>query len=386
MLTTRHVQTFSQLPGPLLTLYLNTKSGEPSKHPVVPAHLTWLKKEAKSVAHQLPSSERASFQKELRRIETFFHDRHPQEKSLVIFAGQQTWQEIPLQVEVENELRWGKPAISQLLWLFDEHQSYCIVVIDRSGARFFRYQLRELLELEDKQFVIDISQWKKKELGHVTGQQVRKTRGSQRDTFERRMDAQFARLCSDTADRAAALCRQEDPAGIFLVASDDFAGPVEKGMPREFRDRVVVIKEDFGKLPSAQLRQRLEASLAEWESHHKLTKVEDLLASERGAVTGIDETLALLQEGKIRTLLLARDLNATLHRCVNCGHTDRSSDPVCSSCKAARESVFLRDILPGLAESSKAEIEVVSGDAATKLQKAGGIGGWLRQIAVATVQ
>jgi peptide subunit release factor 1 (eRF1) len=111
-----------------------------------------------------------------------------------------------------------------------------------------------------------------------------------------------------------------------------------------------------------------------------------LLASERGAVTGIDETLALLQEGKIRTLILARELNASLQRCVNCGHIDRSADPVCSSCKAARESVFLRDVLPDLAASSNAEIEVVSGEAARKLQEVGGIGGWLRPAALATAQ
>jgi hypothetical protein len=386
MVTTRQIQSFSQLPAPLLTLYLNTKSGEPSKHPVIPAHVTWLKEEAKSLARQLPPDERVSFQEELRRVETFFHDRHPREKSLVIFAGPRTWQEIPLQVEIENELHWGKPAISQLLWLFDEHQPYCIVVVDRTGARFFRYQLHEMLELKDMKFVIDISQWKKKELGHVTGQTVRKTRGSQRDTFQHRMDAQFARLCSDTADRIVAMYRQENPAGIFLVGSHDFAGPIAKGIPREFRDLVVIIKEDLGKLSSVEIWRRLEPILTEWESRQKLTKIKELLASERGAVTGIDETLALLQEGKIRTLILARELNANLQRCVNCGHIDRSADPVCSSCKAARESVFLRDVLPDLAASSNAEIEVVSGEAARKLQEVGGIGGWLRPAALATAQ
>jgi peptide subunit release factor 1 (eRF1) len=386
MLNTKHVQNFSQLPAPLLTLYLNTKSGEPSKHPVIPAHLKWLKKEAKVLCRQLPPAERAAFRRELRRVETFFHGRHPREKSLVIFAGQGTWQEIPLQIEVENELRWGKPVISQLLWLFDEHQPYCIVVVDRTGARFFRYQLRELLELEDKKFVIDISQWKKKELGHVTGQTVRKTRGSQRDTFQRRMDAQFARLFSDVADRTAAFCRQENPAGIFLVGSSEFAVSVEKRIPQEFRDLVAVINQDFGKLSSTQVRQRLETMLTEWEGHSKLTKIEGLLASERGTVTGIDETLALLQEGMIRTLVLARDLNTSLHRCVNCGHIDRSADPVCSSCKAAREPVSLKDVLPNLAESGKAAIEVVSGEAAAKLREVGGIAGWVRQAALATAQ
>lgn len=386
MLTTKQIQSFSQLPAPLLTLYLNIKSGEPSKHPVIPAHLTWLKKEAKALARQLPPSERASFQRELRRVEAFFHDRHPGEKSLVIFAGQRTWQEIPLQVEIENRLHWGRPAISQSLWLFDEHQPYCIVVVDRTGARFFRYQLGEMLELKDKKFVIDISQWKKKELGHVTGQTVRKTRGSQRDTFQRRMDAQFARLCGDTADRIVSICRQEHPVGIFLVGSHDFAGPIAKGIPREFRDLVVIIKEDFGKLSSAEIWRRLEPILTEWESRQKLTKIEDLLSTDRGVVTGIDETLALLQEGRIRTIVLARELNASLHRCVNCGHVDRFADPICPSCKAARDSVLLRDILPDLVESSKTAIEVVSGDAARKLGEVGGIGGWLRPAAAATAR
>jgi release factor family 10 len=382
MLATKQIQNFSQIPEPLLTLYVNTKSTEPSKHPVIPTHLTWLKKEAKALARQLSLGERALFQKELHRVETFLHDRHPHEKSVVIFAGKRTWQRIPLQVEIENELRWGKPAISQLLWLFDEHQPYCVVVVDSSRARFFRYRLREMLELKDKKFVIDISQWKKKELGHVTGQSVRKTRGSQRDTFQRRIDAQFARLCSDTAGRIAALCRQENPAAIFLVGSNDFAGPIEKGIPREFRDLVVIINEDFGKLSSAEIWSRLEPILTEWENHRKVTKIEDLLASEHGAVTGIDETLALLQQGKIRTLLLARDLNVILHRCLNCGHLDRSADPVCAVCKSAREPVSLKDILPNLAESGKVEIEIVSGDAAAKLQGVEGIGGWLRQVAL----
>lgn len=382
MLTTKQIQNFSQMPEPLLTLYVNTKSTEPSKHPVIPAHLTWLKKEANALARQLPPSEGGAFQKELRRVETFFHDRHPREKSLVIFAGKRTWQETPLQVEIENELRWGKPAISQLLWLFDEHQPYCIVVVDSSGARFFRYQLHEMLELKGKKFVIDISQWKKKELGHVTGQNVRKTRGSQRDTFQRRMDAQFSRLCSDTAGQIATLCRQENPAGIFLVGASGFAGPIEKSIPLEFRDLVAVINEDLGKLSSAEIWPRLEPILTEWENHRKVTKIEDLLASEHGAVTGIDETLTLLQAGSIRTLVLARDLNLSLHRCLNCGHLDRSADPVCPVCKSARETVFLKDILPNLAESGKAEIEVVSGDAARKLQEVGGIGGWLRQAAL----
>jgi len=60
--------------------------------------------------------------------------------------------------------------------------------------------------LEDKSFDVDISQWKKKDLGHFAGERIRKTRGPQRDIFEHRLEAQYERLCQETAERAAALC------------------------------------------------------------------------------------------------------------------------------------------------------------------------------------
>jgi len=379
MLTAKEVLSFSQLPGPVLTLYLNTKSAEPSQHPPVRACLTWLKKEGKAVARGLPPSERAPFQKELGRVEMFLHDRRPEERSMVVFAGTGVWREIPLQVGMENELHWGKPALLQLLWLIDEHKPYCLVVVDHAGARFFQYQLREIIERKDKKYAIDISQWKKKELGHVTGQMIQKTRGSQRDIFEHRMEAQYARLCGETAKFAAELCKKENFAGIFLVGSDHFTGLIEAAIPREFCQRVAVIKEDFGKLSSSELQQRLDPVIADWESRHKAALVAEFLGSERGTVAGIDESLAQLQKGKVRALILTRDLDVSLHQCVKCGWTDRSADPLCPTCGGKRRTVLLLEILPALAKAHHADLEIVSGEAAESLKKGGGMGAWLRE-------
>lgn len=379
MLTAKEILSFSQLPVPVLTLCLNTTSAEASHHPPVPACLTWLKKEGKSVARSLPPSERAPFQKELGRVEKFLHDRHPEERSIVIFAGPGVWREIPLQVGMENELHWGNPAVLQLLWLIEEHKPYCLIVVDRTGARFFRYQLRETIELEEKKYAIDISQWKKKELGHVTGQMVQKTRGSQRDVFEHRMEAQYARLCGETAKLAAELCKKKDFAEIFLVGSDHLTGPIKEAIPQELAQRVILLKEDFGRLSSSELQERLEPTIENWEHQHEASLVAELLQSEHGTVVGIDESLAQLQKGRVRTLVLTHDLNVTLRQCVKCGWIDRSADPLCPTCAGERRPVMLLEILPELAKSHHADLEIVSGEAAESLRKGGGMGAWLRE-------
>jgi hypothetical protein len=352
---------------------------EPSHHPVVSACLTWMKNESKSIARSLPAAERARFQEQLTRVGKYLEDRHPQEKSLVIFAGVGTWELVRLQLEVANELHWGRPDVSQLFWLIEEHRPVGIIVVDRTGARFLRYQLQEWVQIEEMKFDIDITQWKKEELGHVTGQNVRKTRGTQRDVFEHRMEAQYARLCGLTAKRAATLSKKHNFAGIFFVGADHLVGPIKAAIPQELREQVVLIKEDLGKLSDPEVQKTLEPMIAEWERRHQAAPVSALLESKHGTILGIDETLAQVQKGRIRTLVLERDLDLRLHQCTQCGWMDRSADPVCRMCGGARHATTLREVLPDLVKTQHLKLEIVSGDAATTLKQVGGLGGWLRE-------
>jgi peptide subunit release factor 1 (eRF1) len=107
--------------------------------------------------------------------------------------------------------------------------------------------------------------------------------------------------------------------------------------------------------------------------------VDDLLGSERGVTIGIDETLAQLQQGRIRRLVLVKGFNGNLHQCVRCGQMDRTADPVCPACNGERRTVALREILPVLSRRHEVAVEVVAGEAAQRLQEAGGIGAWLRE-------
>lgn len=378
MLKANQLQSLSQLPAPVLTAYLHTSPAKAHQHGVLSSSLAWLSSEGQSLGKGLPPAERTLFGKELARIEEFLQNRTPRGRSLVVFAGPRAWEMILLQVEVDNELRWGTPALSQLLRL-GEHKPYCMVVVDRAGARFFRYSLGEMTELNEKRFTIDISQWKKKELGHVTGQGVRKTRGSKRNMFEHRMDAQYSRLFREVAQKTTELRDKLGLAAVFLVGSGHFIKPLQAEFPAEFGMPVVPVQEDLARVSRVTLLKHMEPRIVEWEQAHERELVSTVLDADRSTVLGIDETLAQLQKGKIRAMVVAQNLDATLRQCISCSRTDRSSDPVCPSCGSGRVEVGLREVLPELARRYDAEVTYVSGEAAEKLKKAGGMAAWLGQ-------
>jgi hypothetical protein len=385
VLSAKQVESFIQLPEPLLTAYLNTRRAEPSRHPLVPESFVWLKKEAKLVGHGLSRTEQGLLEHQLARIREFLDNRSPKERGLVIFAGAKTWELVPLQVAVDNEIHWGRPAVSQLLWLVAEHKPSCVVVVDHKSASFFQYQLRELLKIGERKFKIDISEWKRKDIGHIAGQEIQKTRGSQRNAFEHRMDAQYAHLCTDTANQAIALSKEHNCTAIVLIGEDRLSRSIEAAMPQDIRQHVIKIQEDFAGLTDRELEKRLEPIIEEWEHKYQAAIVTEFLFSDRGTVTGIEESLFRLQNGSVRKLLLTRDLDVDLRQCLKCGWTERTGDLLCSACGGEKRTVTLREVLPALAKLHKADIQIVSGDAANIMRKRGEMGARLRgaQLAVA---
>src|SRR5271169_3959231 len=107
------IEALERISETVLTVYLNTQPGDEARHLFVPESLKWLRKEVKSISESLKAAERSQFKTQWNRMETFITGRHPQEKALILFAGPNTWQLVPLPITVENEVRWGRPAISQ---------------------------------------------------------------------------------------------------------------------------------------------------------------------------------------------------------------------------------------------------------------------------------
>ena len=379
MLTMSELQSLTALPGPLLTVILDTSCKQASRHRTVPVHVAWLKKELKTMSPRIRPTEQELFRQQSERVLLFLRDRAPQEKSLVILAGPRTWEVIPMEPDVKNEIHWGPPVVSPLFWPRFEEKPVCIVAVDRSGARFFRHEFGKLSELDKIEFEVNTSQWKRGDLGHVSRPGIQTTHGIQRDVFDYRMDAQFAHMLRETGQRAKILCEKENLTAVFLVGSDRLTEPIANEFPPEWRSRVQLIEEDYGKFAANELQRRIELEIAAWKRENDSALVFNVLNAERGAVLGFDEVLAQLQNGKIRSLVIQRDLEADLHQCNNCNSIDRSADPCCPVCGGDRRDVTLREILPGLILRFGVHMEVVSGTAAEELKARGGMAAWLRR-------
>ena len=378
MITTSLLESLSQLPSPLLTAYVRTTPNEATLQGAAPRYLRSLKEEGRSIAESLASEEREPFSKQLERVVEFLSQKPKSHGSLVIFAGPAVW-EVVLLAEVTNELSWGKPSLGQLFWIAGEHKRYGIVTVGHKGARFFHYSLGEIVAGEEKKFVIDISGWRQKDLGKVTGEGVAKTHGTQRDVFDKRVYNQYVRLCRETAQQVATFFSGKELAAVFLVGPDKLITAIQAKFIRNCRLPIVRDDQDLARVSPPELMKHLEPRIAGWEREHQKSLVAALTEDARGAIVGFEETLLQLQRGMVRTLVLARDFDPVLHQCRECSWNGRCADRVCPVCEGETVDATLREVLPEILLRHAVEFEIVSDEPAERLKQMGGMAGWLRQ-------
>lgn len=376
MLNAESVATLSELDAPLLTAYLNRQPSEPSRHQLHPETLAWMKRHGKALVEKVSPGMRSAVREQLARIDNFLAERKPGGKALLILAGPAVWKAIPLQDSVENELAWGKPALMQLQVAIGRRKLDCVVVLNRKRARFLDYSDEGMNELFDLSFAIDSSQWKKKG-SYVTVERTETTRGSQHDAYEHRVDARYKHFLRQVAKRCAALCKVRTKNLLILVGEPRFVKEVEKALPVALAGRVQSVLRDVGSLSLPKLHGMLKQEIGRFRQKSDEELVGTILRHRQRATVGIDETIAQLQKGRIRALLLSDRLNGVIHECPKCGQFDRAADPICSVCHRERRSVDLRQAILQLARSHDTDIHVIS-EPSHQLDEVGGLAGSLR--------
>lgn len=368
----------AKMPSPVLTVNVNTSEQDATRHPRVLSELSWLLSEAERLRQKLSHRDAKLFERQVDRVHRFLRERRPSERAAVIFAGAKSWRMVPLHFPIRNGLYWGKPKIDALLQLLNAHRRYGVIVMDHTASRYFEFTQGELRLLGSRQFEIDASQWKRKEQGRVATQRMQKSRSPLRDLFEHRIEAQYKRLCHQVALETVAFSKQHEFAGIFLVGPDRLIQLVREKIPYPLAGTTVSVNENLGRSSLRQLHSRLFPLLHYYEQEQQLSGVKLLQTSDRAAVTDPDEVIAQLQNGRIRTLLISRDLELTLRQCPSCGLASRAADPVCPDCDKARQETSLGELLAQVLAKGNINVEFVNGEAAQLLLRTGGLGGWLR--------
>jgi hypothetical protein len=380
MLEASLMQELPLLSPPVLTLYLDTNPAEARNQRWPSGARIWLKSRAQVLSSRIAREEQKLFGRQVERVDRFLATRARGQRGLVLFAGPDAWRVLPMSVAVEDELHWGRPSLTQLLWLLDEHQPAGAIVAGRSGARFLRLWMGEAEERAALDFSVDTTQWRRKMLVGASSRAVQKIKGAHRDEFEQRVEVQFARLLRDCAAHARDWMERDRLSLLLVAGPNATVEPLWAELPTGLTSRAALVKGDLGGLSPSELTMRLETELARLKRATEAREVEQILGQADGAraVAGLDETLRKLQQGAVRALLVARGLGGKLKQCARCRWTDRSADPQCASCGGEKTSVALRAVLPELARRHGVTVEVVAGEAAAKLRGAGGLAAWLR--------
>jgi hypothetical protein len=380
MIAANQIQSLASLAEPVVSVFLNTENPDPSRHLRVPTDLTWLHKNKAALEEGLTVHEAKGFEKVFARVEEFLDARHPQEKALAIFAGNNSWAVIPLETTVQNEIHWGKPSVGQLVRFLGKHARYGVVTVDRNTARFFEFSLGEFTSLSEKQFEVDESQWKRTDVGHIATETMRKGHGPDRDLYDHRLDAQYEKLWRDTAVHAASLVKQHDFAAIFLVGPERLVSSINKHLAAAAADIPAMnVFEDLGQFSPKDIRRRIEPLIADYEQKVRLAEVRELLAADAGSIVDPDEALDKLQAGTIGTLFVAENHELHLRECAKCLTVNRESGPLCALCGGQRIDVAMTETLAWIALAKGTKLSFMSGEAGELLVKAGGMAGRLRQ-------
>jgi hypothetical protein len=328
----------------------------------------------------MAARDRKLFRRQLARVDHYLRTGRPRSRGLAVFAGAKTWQTIPLQVEVAEELHWGKPSLQQMLWVVDEHRPRGVVVIEGSRARFFHLWLGSITEDKTAAISANTPAGRKKYLVGTSHPGVFKRHGFQRDRAADQKAAERSRFAREVAQRIASWGEERRISPIVLAGSNDLMDATVNAMAPDFREQIAVVRKALPRISPSEVKAKLGPTLKRWERDYEVSLVDALIAA-RGASTvaiGLDRTLAELQNGRARELIVARGMTGSVRQCVRCGRIDRSADPACPVCGGGRRPRTLRTVLPELASLHAVPVEIVAGRAAEKLRAAGGIGAWLR--------
>jgi Bacterial archaeo-eukaryotic release factor family 10 len=378
VLDEKTLQALPEIPAPVLTVYLDTNPARRGNRGLQPAYAIWLKSEIRKLARAVPASERKLFLAQAERALETLETTRGLGKGLLLFTGAKTRRVFPLAVEVENELHWGAPALAQLLWLLDEHRPWGIVLVGLKGARFFRQGLGRLDAVKEEPTGIKIANWRKKHLISGAYPWAKRSGGTQRDFHERRLGVQYRHFFRHLAEEIRQWSRSGRVKSLLLVGPGEMLAEIRANFPAEFAEQVASLEEDLGWMAASELEKRLAPEIEREERERENRLVTRLLSDEPGKVLGIERTLAQLQRGRARLVVVTRGLDERLERCTGCGFASSTGKPTCPVCAGPRVSVSLRATLGELARHAGAAIEVVGGEPAKRLGAAGGIGAWLK--------
>lgn len=335
--------------APVLTLYLNTNNADEANQATNPRWRVWLRETLRELSDGQKDEAWTQIHE---RVEAFFDGYEADSKSLALFVGTDFQRDLTLEMPLENQVFYGKPAVLPLLWAIDEYEPYLVALVDQEKARFILTRLGTVEFEEGIESDLEEYEFRQKTLmpsasavagGHGI------TQGSHRDIFEQTIREHHNRFYREAVEKAGALADKHGAARIVLGGAEESAHAVKGFMPDTLAERVITILPIPMRLSPKEAVELAASAVLEYEREGEMalvTQVIDFAKSGGRGALGMKAVGEALDMQRVELLVMPYPMD----------DAERAND------------------LTQRAFASGGTVELVQGAAADRLKEEGGIG------------
>ncbi|MBW3569970.1 MAG: hypothetical protein KY467_02575 [Gemmatimonadetes bacterium] len=288
-------------------------------------------------------------------------------RGLVIYSevGGDWWEALQFPVPVQNRLVVAdRPVIGPLAQVLNAYEHYGVILMDREHVRILSVYLGTLL---------DELEFRGDPIAPTSNHHVQ-AGGYSHKRFQRHKLEEMRHFFKDFAEEVERFVARYQPQHLVLMGTDQNVAKFKEFLPQPVADLIIHTGPAPVDGPAREILARLEPHLAgelERESQALLEQVRDRAAHDYLATAGLQGTLTALQEGKVDTLVLARDREQQGARCTQCGFVfvrDVTRCPYDGS--EQLEGVDVMEEMVRLAQQQGADIQFADANAIADLRGA----------------
>ncbi len=248
------------------------------------------------------------------RVQRWVEDEFDEEnRGVVIYAevGGDWFEALQFPVALQNRMVVGdRPVVGPLAQVLHAYDHYGVILLDREHVRILSVYLGTLLE--------EIS-FRGDPLPMKSDVQAG---GYSQTRFQRRKLEEMKHFFKDFSDEVERFDHRYRPASLVLLGTGENVARFREFLPDSILQKVVYTGPMAVDDPAPEVLRRLQPHLAaeqERSSMEVIAQVRDRAAHDYLATAGLQGTLTALQEGKVDTLVLAKNGEVQGVRCTRCG-------------------------------------------------------------------
>lgn len=359
--------------GPVLSVFLDMSVDSDNKR-TYDVFLQKRKGEFAELDSDREGHHREALGEAFARVEAWLENEFDDsKKGVALYTGiGPDWLEaLQFPVPVRNRIEISaRPIIGPLVQIVEAYRHHGIVLVDREHLRILSVYLNETVaehrvETEPYPAPHDV-----------------KVGGYSAKDYQRRKAEEVRHFFKEFAREVAEFDRRYRPDDLIVLGTNENAKHFVEFLPKNLQEKVV----HTGSAPAvadavepAVILERLEPFFRqqlEQKANRAVQILGERVSQSHLAIAGFQDTLRQLQEGRLDTLVLARDAAMAGAHCMQCGFYLVESDSACPYCGGDLErDVDLAEVVIRLAQEQDVPIEFVDSDAIADMD---GVGGLLR--------